>query len=211
MKKGQRLLYAGYSGVLRTIVNGDATWHTVEAAHDINRTTAQRICHGLHDSGLMHIERWINHGPTARSRCPVYAFGAGEDAPCPSTPRPRHRRAPPIELLTFINAIKALLAEPHHGLGLSNACGLYPRSTRALLAVLRKHRLIYIDHHEQRERAGAGVPMWAWGVDKKNKAKPKPMTRRELWEKHNAIAAEKRRQTRVLHLFAAPVRELQAA
>lgn len=201
-KPGQRLLHSGYVPALALLVAGPVKWTDLCTALGWSRGTVQRLLHCLHAQGLTYIHSYGISGADRRSRCPIYAFGSEPDAPNPSPPRPRREtRPPPIEALTFCHAIKALMAEPHHGRGLSDATGLSPRTAQQLIRTLRAAGLIYIAEYQPRPTAGNGYPLFSWGPGMPDKRKPAPVSKRKLWVKHNAIRSRRNEQAKLLRLM----------
>lgn len=204
---GRRSHHEGYATALRLVVAGGATWMSVCEAANTARMSSQRMLRVFHDLGLAHIVGWT--GPLDRT--PIFAFGPGVDLPGPGMLRIQRRAKKfPIELLTFCNAVKALMSEPLHGQGLAAATGQGARSARATIRVLREQGLVHIADHDDRFDLGAGVPLFAWGPGLPDKPKPKPQTRRALWVKHNAVKARRRAHTKTLHAMSGKIADTQA-
>lgn len=197
---GQRLTTTGYAQALRLLVDGEATWCSLAADLGVTRATAQRVCAAFHRHGLTHVVRWQAVGKDARSLRPVYAFGAGADAlrAAPDKRRSATQRTP-SELLTFCAAVQLLSEDSYHGAGLAAATGIGAPSSRRLLRALREHKLIYVESHQERRNAGTGYPLWTWGPDHKDRAKPKPKSKTELWTNHNAKRASHRQHAVLMH------------
>jgi len=198
LKPGQRFTATGYAHALAVSVAGGATWHTVAAAMQTERMTAQRICNAFHRTGLTHIVGWHVVNGNARARTPIYAFGTGDDVQWPGGGRKQTRNRTPIELLTFANTIKALMIESHLGTTLAEEVGCSPRRARETIAALKSHGLVYIAEYELRENGGTGFPLYAWGPGKADKRKPKPKTKSELYSRHNAIKSQRRAFTKLM-------------
>ena len=130
---------------------------------------------------------WLKTGSENRSRIPGYALGNKPDAPHPTgNPRPRKdKRTESSELLAFASAIRALQDEPHHGVSLAEATGIYARAARLLMQALHRVRLAYIAEWHDRGAAGHGAPMYLFGVDEKDAKKPAPIPMHELTKTHN--------------------------
>ena len=207
MKKGQRLLHPGYARALRLIVNGGATWRTLAAdGAGMNRMSAQRLMRSFHATGLTHIVGWQVESD-ARARAPIYAIGTGPDVPWPGGERRSRRVKIPIELLTFINAVKALQEDHLNGLQLSEQSGYSPRTARDVIRSLRKNKLVHIAGHQDRLRAGPGYPLYTWAPGRPDKPKPVPPSAREHWTKYNRMRSARRMQAAQMRaiVLAAPM------
>lgn len=199
----RRLLHAGYAQVLRHVVDGGVTWIKLHEQMGLCRTSSQKTLAYLRDQQLAHVGEWQARKVGMRiERTPVFVFGSGEDAPWPGAgkPRPRKPQRTPVELLTFCCAIKALMREPFMGNGLADETGMCHRTALSLIRRLHALRLAYIEDYDRRE-VGAGYPLWRFGVDRKDKPKPRPMSKREIWNKHNAIRDKLRAQARLLGIL----------
>ena len=193
----KRLGQAGYVKCLRVIAlgGGKTTQHTLRASTKINRNTAIRFCHCLHDLRLIHVAGWDVSG---RYPMPQYALGDGEDAPHPTgKPRPRqNKRGMSIELVSFTNMVRAIQAMPQHGRGLHLETGVSERTTRVFLKAMHAARLAYIAEFEDRGPAGAGAALYAFGLRKRDAVKPEPISRAEQHRRQTAMRQRRRADIR---------------
>lgn len=199
LKAGQRYTATGYAHALAVIVAGGATWHTVAAAMQTGRMTAQIICRAFHRAGLTHIAGWHIPDGNVRARAPIYAFGEGVDVEWPGGGRKQTRNRSPIELLTFCNTIKALMSDTFCGKSLSAEVGSGNHRALKTLAALKRHRLIYIAEYEVRSNGGAGFPLYAWGPGKKDRQKPTPLSQKDINKRHNDIRGHRRATFKLMH------------
>lgn len=207
-KGGARLLAPGYATLLRLMIaQGPLTWREAADQLDIMRGTAIDILRAFERFGLAHVVEWVPVADRRRTTLlPAYRAGEGESAPHPGfangsvykAPKPQRVR---VELQAFSNAVRALQHDTHHGRSLAAEVGVQPTTARKIIAALRAVNLAYVAEYQPRANGGFGYPLWAFGVDLPNKVKPKPAPRRELWNKHNRIKAERRRQARALGLL----------
>ena len=208
MRPGQRLMAPGYAELLRFLINmnGTATWRAVAARFDVNRSTAPALLRACSRHGLAHITQWIREPVDKRtSLMPAYAFGPGVDAPHPGFKdgsafkgnKPDRVR---IEFMTFANAVKALQEEPLHGRALAEHVGCSYSTARKIIAALRKAKLAHIASYLERADRGRGAPLYAFGIDCKDARKPRPVPLRTLWEAHNRLRSERRKQAVALGL-----------
>jgi len=202
MRKRGRLGYAGYVACLKTIAFGGGlvTWKAIAEAHNVNRVTASRYCHALNDLRIIHIAGWVATGDDNRSRIAAYALGDKPDAPHPGTAaRPRkNKRAESIELVQFAAAIRAVQDEAHNGVTLSEATGMYPRAARAFLKAMHAAKLAYIAEFHDRGEAGAGYPLYAFGLNRRDAKKPAPIPQDVLTQRWNAIKRRLRADTKLM-------------
>ena len=197
---GQRLMADGYAKALRVFADGPATWHAVAERCGASRSAAQVLCHGLHRQGLIYVSAWEAIPCGYRKQwTPSYSLGPGHDAPPPVPMTRQAKRRTPSELLAFVDLVRALGLDSWHGAGLAKHLGQSVRSVRATLRTLHALRLVYIDDYMVRPKAGAGYPLYTWGVDQPDAKKPRPMSDRALWTRHNAIASARRQQVSLLH------------
>ncbi len=195
--RNERLHGPGYAKALRLLVDGERTWRDMAAALNVNRNTSAKVLHGFHRQGLAHIVRYdgLKFGRRV-TWTPVYAYGPGPEIISPSIRK--KAAATPVELLTFCQTVLALQSDSWHKLGLSRHVGASTRSTSVAIESLRALRLVVIDDWFIRPKAGAGHPLYAWGVDGVDAVKPKPMSRRKLWRRNNQVRSDRRREQRLL-------------
>ncbi len=195
-------MWTGYAKILRMLVDGRVTWrHLADGLQVARRESSHTILYGLRAAGMAHIAGWEMDGD-ARSRRPAFAFGPGPDVPWPGGERHRSRKAPPSELLAFIVAVRSLMDEPRHGKGLAKLTGQAPSTARRVIKALHAERLVYIDHYDDRERAGAGYPLYAWGPGEPDAKKPRPQSNRALQRKHAAYRRTLNATANLLHAIA---------
>lgn len=196
-----------YADVLRAVVDGGCTWRDVSSRSGLETTTARRVLHVMEDMGLIHVADYRRVAAGIRTELlAVYAFGRGERAPWPGDGRPRrHGRItrPKVELVSFVHAIRVLMAGPHLGKTLAEETGLSPNTCSALLRKLHALRLIYISEYQERALSGLGYPMYEWGPGERDVKKPAPLTDKQLWDKHNAIKRQRKAHLAALHALAA--------
>lgn len=198
---GQRVLYAGYCKALRAVVDGGASWHKIADVVGVNRTTAQRITSAFARAGIAHIGRYERIAYGHRRRwTPIYVFGPGEAPPWPGEGAARFGRSgpPPIELMTFCNAIQALIDEQQTVKSLVESSGLSSRTASRLIAALRGVSLCFIESYALRDNGGLGHPLHRFGIDRNDKAKRKPASSLELWRRRNEIVKRRRAEAALL-------------
>ena len=205
--QGQRLMCKGYADVLRAIVNG-ATGIDVSEQADLGRMSAQKTVNRLCDAGLIHESEWTQRLVSKRMQwMPIYRFGPGgalPDWPGEGLRKPRARGPVPVELLTFINAVKALQLESYNRKGLAEVTGLNPRTAGDLIRRLHELRLIFIDDYDQRPNGSYGYPTYTWGVNQKDRVKPAPIPKPVLWERWNKERAARKKTAHLLGLIQGP-------
>ncbi len=202
MRGRGRLGYAGYATCLKTIAFGGGlvTWKAIAETHNVNRVTASRFCHALNDLRIIHIAAWVKTGDDNRSRIAAYALGDRPDAPHPTAaPRPRkNKRTESIELLQFAAAIRAIQDDSHNGVTLAEAVGMYPRAARAFLKAMHAAKLAYIAEYHDRGEAGAGYPLYAFGINRRDAKKPAPIPQEELTRRWNEVKRRLRADTKLM-------------
>lgn len=198
---GARLLYVGYAGILRTVVDGGATWQEVSEAHNLSRLSSQRTLRHLADAGVIHEAAWEQFATERRTTWTLrYRIGKGPELPWPgegNRPARRPQKAP-VELLTFVHAVRALQDDSYYGLSLAEAVGIWPWTANQLLRRMHELRLVHIDDYLLRANRGLGPPTYTWGVDQKDKPKPRPRTAKENWDHWNKARSARSRTARLL-------------
>lgn len=200
--RGQRLLYAGYAEVLKLVVDGSATWQSIAAALSLGRSGAQGLLNRMVDACLIHEAAWQPVHTYRTTYTPIYAFGEGTTLAWPGKgKRPMRRLRPaPVELLTFITAIKALQSDTYNAVRLAEQTGMGKRSAQRLLKKLHALRLIFIDEFEERPQGGHGYPLYAWGPNRADMTKPAPMDKRLLSTAWARVNYARQRDVRLLGL-----------
>lgn len=202
MKTRGRLGYVGYVECLRTIAfgGGHVTWKDIAADHNVNRVTASRFCHALNDLRIIHIAGWRKTGEDNRSRIATYALGDERDVPHPAdAARPRkNKRAESIELVQFAAAIRAIQDEAHNGVTLAESTGMYPRAARTFLKAMHAAKLAYIAEYQDRGESGAGYPLYAFGMNRRDAKKPAPIPKQELTRRWNTVKKRLRADTKLM-------------
>jgi hypothetical protein len=142
----------------------------------------------------------VKTGDDNRSRIAAYALGDEPDAPHPTAAaRPRkNKRAESIELVQFAVAIRAVQDQPHNGLTLAEATGMYPRAARAFLKAMHAAKLAYVAEYQDRGEAGAGYPLYAFGLSERDAKKPAPIPQAELTRKWNEVRKRLRAETKLM-------------
>lgn len=195
----KRLANEGYAAILAMIVKGPTCWRDVEAAHGWSRTAIHGAMFDLLDAGLVHIAAWT-HDSDWRSARPKMVFGPGEDAPGPA--RRRKRMSPRPGCVPFVNAVRAMMIEPHNGVTLAGVTGQVPRAARGTIRALHRAGLVHIDHYHDRGAAGAGYPLYAWGPGLPDARKPRPKPTRALTRRHNKERRAREASIAVMHALA---------
>ena len=202
MRGRGRLGYAGYAACLKTIAFGGGlvTWKAIAETHNVNRVTASRFCHALNDLRIIHIAAWVKTGDDNRSRIAAYALGDEPDAPHPAAaPRPRkNKRAESIELVQFAAAIRAVQDDAHNGVTLAEATGMYPRAARHFLKAMHSAKLVHITEYQDRGEAGAGYPLYQFGINRRDAKKPAPIPQEELTRRWNEVKKRLRADTKLM-------------
>ena len=209
---GQRMLHCGYADILRLIINkaGNATWRDVAVSMGTGRASSQNTLRWLAYFGVVQVAGWTHcEGYDKRVIVPRYGFGLDGHTPhpgytkgkgSPTNPADRPGGTLPVELMTFCNAIKALQADSFHAKGLASEVGMSARTAQVFVRHLRGLKLLHAVEYEVRTHGGVGFPYFAFGVDKKDKPKPAPLTKQEIWTRHNANKAARRRTARLIGL-----------
>lgn len=199
---------SGYATVLRLVVDHPgSTWLDIADRANCGRVSVQTMLHHLVDAEILHEAAWAQRRVNVRSVwMPTYAIGEG--GPLLSWPgegerKRRKRTPPPVELLTFIHAVRALQADSHGRASLAEVTGLSPRTAGNLLRQMHALRLIYIDEYPPRPVNGPCYPVYTWGIDMKDAKRPAPISKRELWTQWNRIRTQRRRGAEMLGLLAA--------
>lgn len=195
---GDRLLGPGYAEALRVFVEGPATWREVMARCGTNRATTQSVCHAFRRQRLTHIARWSKLPGKGQQWTPVYELGEGVNVPHPLG-MPQAKAPTPYELLAFCELIHALQFDSWHCKGVSAHLGQCERTVRRTLRALHALRLIHIDDYIHRSYGGLGAGLFTWGPDEPDLKKPAPKTKRQVWEKSNAIHSGRRQQVMLMH------------
>jgi hypothetical protein len=211
---GARILWSGYAQIIRLLIDRPRSWVDVCAATNLyRRESAHKILYGFADAGLAHICGW-EMDEDARSRRPLFAWGAGANVAFPPRPgsvrlkeldglRHRRRKVPPPSLLLMIVAIRTLMNdEPQHGKGLAEKTGACNTTALLMLRAMKDQGLIYIDHFQDRGVSGAGYPLYAWGPGEPDAVKPRRIPKRALSTKNNRNRAARTATSKLLHIIA---------
>ena len=199
-KPGNRLLGPGYALALRVFADAPATWREVAARCNVNRQTAQLLCHGFRRQGLTHIVEWRRVRVDSRHYlAPVYALGDGDDVPNPAYLHGSQARTRP-ELLAFCQVVRELQqGGPWHAAGLARHLGCSPTALRATMRRLHELRLTRIEEYRPRHGGGPAIAYTGWGPDMRDTPRPAPQSPRELSKRHNKVAYARQRQIKLLH------------
>lgn len=204
--KGQRLMCHGYVPILRAIYDakGAMTWVALaEQFFDGRRLSAQQALEEMLTLKLVHVAGWapvkLAHRtmPTA-----LYAYGSGENAPHPGyangAQRAELRRRPRAELIALASAIEALQEDQHHGASLAEELGVGSKVARKLIAALHAAGFVHIADWHRRPDGGVQCALHSFGIDQKDKPRPKPIPTAEHWRRHNANRSARRRSMHAL-------------
>jgi hypothetical protein len=191
-KKGSRLMGLGYCDILARIHRGGASWIDVAAEVGCARMSAQSILYGMEQLRLIHVAEWrrVPRGKHWTQAVRVYALGPGDPAPWPGqgAPKARKWKRPAAELVAFASLVRALEFQPLHKGAAAAETGMSRRSAQQIVSKMHKLRLVRIAEYDLMPGGGYGYPMFQWdpGGGKPDAKKPKAMTKRQCWDKHNA-------------------------
>lgn len=202
-RKGSRLMGVGYCKIMARIHRGGASWIEVAAETGCTRLSAQSILNDMEQLGLIHVAEWrrVPRGKHWTQAIKVYALGEVESAPWPGVgaPKARTKTQPAPEVVAFASLVRALQIEPLHKEGAAVETGMARRSVQQIVREMHRLRLVRIAEYDLRPRSGYGYPMFEWSPGGKPDAKkPKPLNRREHWDKHNAERAARGAQAKLM-------------
>lgn len=206
-KRGQRIGWAGYADILRTLQLRPSTTAEVGALVGIEPINAQVVLRRMRHARLIHVQAWQpTPGSNARA-VSVWAAGHAPDAPYPNG-KPQQAKASnniSSQLIAFASIVRALemaitVADLAKATGV-NACHLY-----RLLRHMRRIGLARVA--DWGGNRGKPAAMWELGnapCAPRPRPIPEAVTRAKYW----ATFSARRRMKRAIQLTAAPIARAQ--
>lgn len=164
---------------------------------------------------LIHVHDWVMRGRGAMVS--QWLAGAGVDATrplCKTTGKSSRRFGaavrPRVEMTTFAQ-LMAALSEPRTQQSIVEITGASITQVGGFLRQARRLRIIFIADWARRMHGGAPAPMYQFGFDQPDKARPHRMCRREVERRYRQGKRAKNQMLVVLRALAANGTEFRKA
>lgn len=202
--KQERYGFAAPIQIIAALIRTPRTIEQLVKLTGMSQPTVRSIVLAMRDTGHVYVKAWKVRPRLMAQR--IYAFGEGEDAPCPGIPR-SEAKTYRVEyctriVLKFIDAIQENALTRKEIIAVTE---LSPISCGKIIRLLRDHKLAHISSHYRKGHDGKWADQFIFGpgVDAK---KPAAMTNAE---KNKAMRNSRR--ALVSCPFKIAIRQIEAA
>ena len=133
-----------YARITRLLLDEPSTLSEIVAATGVIRSHMSLLLRRMHTLDLVHVQTWR---PTHAFPVPVWAFGAGEDAPKPPSAVLVDDTAtlqPNTELIAYKGMLRELTRGQSTAAAIAEYCGTHPRRTAEFLQHMHELRLVRV-------------------------------------------------------------------
>lgn len=202
-----RLGIVGYINILAAIYREPLTVAGIRERVGVGRTAIGYFIAGARHLRLVHIAGWQQE--YNRPTLPMYAFGAGQDAPPPAL-RPTGKPIAGVRVSTICRpkpeviscaAFLRAIADGATKVELAEHCGMSHCTVRLAIRALQRHRMVHVSAWIPTPGARTYTAVWQLG-EGRSAARPAPQPKTVIAKRWRDAQRAKADMLQVLHAVA---------